>query len=922
MGEEPRASSGDLPVAKKPEATSDTDTLVASLARRVTSHPVRVLVPLAALLGLAAWWAHELHKQKGMAAVVPRSSNSVLSDFPDSTETIRDVMVFWCKACDLPSLQDFTVERKAVQGLLDTMRARNRHCSDLGWSSLDSNAAAGYGLVNGLQFSYLSTDRTTSFVEYHATRRECMRDVRRKLQTGFRRSSGMMLMSLGGPESVAGASMDAELRSMTKHAYVAVPLSCILLWLFVGNVFRVLTPVVCMIAAYLSGQATVGIVKTFAPGLNVNYDDSFVLFIDLALCVDYALFLWTRFAFERARHEYKEAVRLSLQTSGTVILVSNFFVVVAWTCTLSFPGLNLWGFQALYVEALSGCAFAGLWSLTFTPSMAVAFPQLFDNGDSLCSKLHQGIWELCPEPQSFWKPWAKRITSKPLMLVLPLLAYACMVPFIATLSRYQPSYDIQRQGSRRDTLEHEALEQFEHHFRVGLLSPITLVVEADEVKQPRSQAKASSWPSPVLGAVSTSGAGRDPEVAEVPEALVPELLSLSNTRTASADVASLLQHGLMATTPHHATQQPHWRRLLREASPGIMKAAGAAIRKLALNPDFGDIVCKVAEAIMNKTRGRQYEIQMADMLSIWWLPPESGKSGCSVGTAKMVLRRGISLESGVLGRLPPVLQKSISKDGKKVQLKLFTRFSPSSPQAVALDHLLRSQFESQLESGTNMLSIGGRDYKVKVHHTSAVARQVEANKEMARAAPKIFGIFVALIAVLITATFRSAFLSVKLALTVLLPIVSTYGVAVAIYQLNVLGGLGSEILSGTDGLDFRMVYVTPGVLFGLAMDYDLFLFARVYELRLEGYDNISAVRRALAETGPVITAAGVLMAISFFAIMLSNTMLFRTLGFVFFFGVTFDVFVVRTCIAPVFLCLAERLNYWPAVMPKASKSWP
>ena len=53
-----------------------------------------------------------------------------------------------------------------------------------------------------------------------------------------------------------------------------------------------------------------------------------------------------------------------------------------------------------------------------------------------------------------------------------------------------------------------------------------------------------------------------------------------------------------------------------------------------------------------------------------------------------------------------------------------------------------------------------------------------------------------------------------------------------------------------------MVYSTSGFLFALAMDYDLFLFARVYERRLQGFDNASAVRMALEETGPLISLAG------------------------------------------------------------------
>jgi len=129
------------------------------------------------------------------------------------------------------------------------------------------------------------------------------------------------------------------------------------------------------------------------------------------------------------------------------------------------------------------------------------------------------------------------------------------------------------------------------------------------------------------------------------------------------------------------------------------------------------------------------------------------------------------------------------------------------------------------------------------------------------------------------------------------------------------------MLRQSGGLDFRLMVLTAGILFGFAMDYDLFLFVRVYERRLEGYNNVSAVKRALVETGPVITTAGTMMVVSFYFIMCSHTIFLRTMGFIFTVGVLFDVYVVRTMIAPVFLSIAENLNYWPGKMPPATKSW-
>ena len=75
-----------------------------------------------------------------------------------------------------------------------------------------------------------------------------------------------------------------------------------------------------------------------------------------------------------------------------------------------------------------------------------------------------------------------------------------------------------------------------------------------------------------------------------------------------------------------------------------------------------------------------------------------------------------------------------------------------------------------------------------------------------------------------------------------------------------------------------MVHSTCGFLFALAMDYDLFLFARVYERRQQGYDNASAVRLSLEETGPLITLAGTIMVISFAFVLLSSVPVIAQMG--------------------------------------------
>jgi len=112
---------------------------------------------------------------------------------------------------------------------------------------------------------------------------------------------------------------------------------------------------------------------------------------------------------------------------------------------------------------------------------------------------------------------------------------------------------------------------------------------------------------------------------------------------------------------------------------------------------------------------------------------------------------------------------------------------------------------------------------------------------------------------------------------------------------------------------------TCTIIIGLALDYDIFLFARVLELRRKGFNNGAAVRGALCLTGPVITCAGLIMAIAFCGLMLSDVPTNNQIGFVMAFGVLLDTFVIRTCLVPSVLTLAASANYWPQQLPPVSR---
>jgi len=864
---------------KEEAAPEDKELLQAPLSLGIIRHPFKVLSSVVLLLVVAAFWMSTLAKTRDGMVFIPLDNGNLLKGFGAASDPTHEAMVFWCEKCDLAAQPDFIRYRQEVEKALDTLKMQDQHCADMEWTGLGKPMP---GLASS---AYVSADGTTSFIEIHSSRIRCMLDVRAQLKK-FRRSSGPLLMSPGGPETVADASMSAEFRTALRHSIFAVPVCGLILWMVIGNMHRALSPMLCVGAAYMTGKGLVGFCKTCWPSLNVNFDDSCVLFIVLALCVDYALFFWSRFNDERDRRTGANAYQLSLVSalhhSGMVIIISNSFVTLAYACTLLMPYLNIWAYLGLYIQAMGGCATAGMYSVTLTPALAAAFPRVFDHGGDPCAPLQKALWSCLPQPQNLWKRWARLITRGPQMFLVPLLAYACMLPFLGLVFwHYRPSFDSEVQGSRHDIIEQQALARFEGHFNLGQLYPVTLVLHAE-----------------------AQGPAR------------PRL---------AGDLNSMLQTGLSAG---HADREPA--ALLAVPLGDNSGDSHQTTSNVALSLEFGRVTCQIAEQILRETKGKDCEVKPSDVLGLWWMPTanSSGALGphrCTVSEPAALLVSSFQhvrepmrhIPPDIKKQLPTMLQESLSHDGHRMLLKVMPAFRPTSPEAFSLDQILREKILKE----NRTFESGGQRYSLSARHTSSMQVQVDASIGLGEAVPKVLGIFVPLVAIAIGIAFCSAFLAIKLGLTVIVPIISTYGMAIAVYQLGWLDCLGVEMFRQSGGLDFRMMVLTAGILFGFAMDYDLFLFVRVYEHRMQGYDNISAVRRALAETGPVITTAGTMMVVSFFFIMCSHTVFLRTMGFIFTVGVLFDVYVVRTMIAPVFLSIAESLNYWPRKMPPVTKAW-
>lgn len=161
---------------------------------------------------------------------------------------------------------------------------------------------------------------------------------------------------------------------------------------------------------------------------------------------------------------------------------------------------------------------------------------------------------------------------------------------------------------------------------------------------------------------------------------------------------------------------------------------------------------------------------------------------------------------------------------------------------------------------------------------------------------------------LLLTVFRSVLIAVKAALLNLFSIAAAYGVVVAVFQW----GWGAPLLGVTARVPVES-YVPMmmfAIVFGLSMDYEVFLLSRIRETWLRTGDNHLAVATGLAATARVITCAAVIMTSVFLAFLLSTSVVVKMLALGLGVSVIIDATVVRLLLVPAGMYLFRRANWW------------
>jgi len=261
------------------------------------------------------------------------------------------------------------------------------------------------------------------------------------------------------------------------------------------------------------------------------------------------------------------------------------------------------------------------------------------------------------------------------------------------------------------------------------------------------------------------------------------------------------------------------------------------------------------------------------------------------------LATSLRAQPGVAAVSPPISLPP--HDGQ--QVSLIIAYPTTSPQSAATTDLI-----NHVRATTIPEAVAGTGTTVYVGGTTAIF--ADFAKVLSSKLPLFIGLVVILSFLLLAAVFRSIVIPLTAAAMNLLSIGAAIGVMVAVFQW---GWLGPAIgVSRPGPVDAFLPVMLFAILFGLSMDYEVFLVSRIHEEWLKSGDNRVAVRNGLAATGKTITAAALIMILVFGSFVFGGIRVIKEFGIGLAAGIFMDAFIIRMAVVPSLMFLFGDANWW------------
>jgi putative drug exporter of the RND superfamily len=246
----------------------------------------------------------------------------------------------------------------------------------------------------------------------------------------------------------------------------------------------------------------------------------------------------------------------------------------------------------------------------------------------------------------------------------------------------------------------------------------------------------------------------------------------------------------------------------------------------------------------------------------------------------------------------------VSEDGRSALVLLVPRSPPESDEAMNLVRELRAaSWAAERDAGL--------DVRVGGFGAGILDFDQELFGSLWRVVPLVLGVTFVVLAF----AFRSIAVPLKAITMNLLSVLAAYGFLVYVFQ----DGVGAELigLNPPGGLNSFIVLMLFTILFGLSMDYEVFLLSRIREEYRRSGDNRESVINGLSQTGGLITSAALIMVVLFGSFAFTRLTATREFGLGLAFAVAIDATLIRVVLVPILMGLLGRANWWlPTLVPR------
>ncbi|WP_405985900.1 MMPL family transporter [Streptomyces sp. NBC_00872] len=405
---------------------------------------------------------------------------------------------------------------------------------------------------------------------------------------------------------------------------------------------------------------------------------------------------------------------------------------------------------------------------------------------------------------------------------------------------------------------------------------------------------------PMLSKMGFAAAGTVVIAVLIALTLIPALLGFAGKRVHGRKARQALE-SQAAGHHHHAGHKPNlgtrWARFVLRRPVTVLITAVLGLGAIALPatslelglPDDGS-------QPVSTTQRKAYDL-LSDGFGPGFNGPlmvvVDGKADDNAKAAATEVADTVKKMDGVAVVTPSTLNKA----GDTATITVIPEDRPSSVETENLVHSIR-------DTGGRIAADSGAEVLV----TGATAMNIDFSEKMNDALIPYLALVVGLAFLLLMLVFRSVLVPLKAALGFLLSVVAALGAVVAVFQWGWLGGLlGVE---QTGPVMSMMPIFMVGVVFGLAMDYEVFLVTRMREAYVHGERPGEAIVTGFRHGARVVSAAAVIMIAVFAGFIGSSESMIKMIGFGLAIAVFFDAFVVRMAIVPAVLALLGGKAWW------------